>query len=159
MERQSSGAVPPATAREQLRVARQTHDGSVRRATPPAGLILAVSLFCGALTISPSHEGPGSIVTIVALVWFVVELFRLSARNQWRALRSSPRPKWNVSEFALLAVAVLVGGVVGPHLLASHSNPTLMSWGLGAAVAVAVAACLFTANTSYRHRSSRAWRP
>jgi membrane protein YdbS with pleckstrin-like domain len=144
-------------AREQLRAARQAHDGSVRRATPRAGLILAVSIFCGALTISPSHRRPGDIVTIVALVGFVVELFRLSARNHWRALRSSPRPKWNVSEFALIAVAVLVGGLVGPHVLASHSNSTFVSWGLGAAVAVAVAACLFAANASYRHRSSRAW--
>jgi Mn2+/Fe2+ NRAMP family transporter len=118
-----------------------------------------MSLFCGALTISPSHKGPGRVVTIVALAWFVVELLRLSARNQWRALRSLPRPKWNVTEFALIVVAVAVGGLVGPHLLASHSNSTVLSWGLGGAVAVAVAACLFTANASYRHRSSRAWRP
>ena len=118
-----------------------------------------MSIFCGALTISPSHRGPGHIVTIVALVWFVVELLRLSARNQWRALRSSPRAKWNVTEFALIAVAVVVGGLVGPHLLASRSNSALTSWGLGATVAVAVAACLFTANASCRHRSSRAWQP
>jgi hypothetical protein len=118
-----------------------------------------MSVFCGALTISPAHRGPGHLVTIVALMWFVVELLRLSARNQWRALRSSPRPKWNVTEFALIAVAVVVGGLVGPHLLASPGNSAFMSWGLGAAVAVAVAACLFTANASYRHRSSRAWRP
>ena len=98
-------------------------------------------------------------MTIVALVWFVVELLRLSARNQWRALRLSPRAKWNVTEFALILVAVVVGGVVGPHLLASRGNSTFTSWGLGAGVAVAVAACLFTASTSYRHRSSRAWRP
>jgi hypothetical protein len=159
MERQSSESFPPSTAREQLSAARQAHDGSVRRATPPAGLILAMSIFCGALTISPSHKGPGDIVTIVALVWFVVELLRLSARNQGRALRSSPRAKWNVTEFALILVAVVVGGVVGPHLLASRSNSTFTSWGLGAAVAVAVAACLFTASTSFRHRSSQAWRP
>jgi hypothetical protein len=159
MERRSSGAIPPGKAREQLNAARRAHDGSVRRATPPAGLILAMSLFCGALTISPSHKGPGHAVSIVALVWFVIELLRLSARNQWRALRSSPRAKWNVPEFALIAVAVVVGGFAGPHLLASHSNSTAASWGLGAAVAVAVAACLFTANASYRRRSSRAWRP
>lgn len=96
-------------------------------------------------------------MTIAALAWFVVELLRMSARNQWRALRSSPRPRWNVTEFALIAVAVLVGGLVGPHLLASRSNSAFISWGLGAAVTVAVAACLFTANASYRHRSSRAW--
>jgi Mn2+/Fe2+ NRAMP family transporter len=157
MERQSSEAIPPRQAREQLRAARQAHDGAVRRATPPAGLILAMSILCGALTIAPSHSGPGQIVTIVALAWFVVELVRLSARNQWQALRSSPRPKWNLSEIALIAAAVLVGGLVGPHLLASSSNSTFISWGLGAAVAVAVAACLFSANASYRHRSSRAW--
>lgn len=159
MERQSTGAIPPSTAREQLSVAREAYDGSVRRATVPYGLILAVSLFCGALTIPPSQRGPGHIVTIVALAWFVVELLRLSARNQWHALRSSPRPKWNVAEFALIVVAVVVGGLIGPHLLASRSNSTAVSWGLGWAVGVAVAACLFTANTSYRHRSSRAWRP
>jgi hypothetical protein len=118
-----------------------------------------MSVFCGALTISPAHRGPGRIATIVALVWFVFELLRLSARNQWRALRSSPKPKWSVSEFALIVIAVLVGGLVGPHLLASRSNPALGSWGLGAAVAVAVAACLFTATASFHHRSSRAWRP
>jgi hypothetical protein len=159
MERQSSGTLPPGTAREQLRSARHAHDGSVRRATPPAGFILATSIFCGALTISPSHRGPGHIVTIVALGWFVVELLRLSARNQWRALRSSPRPKWNITEFALIAVAVLVGGLVGPHLLAGRSDSASMSWGLGAAVAAAVAVCLFGASASYRHRSSRAWWP
>jgi Mn2+/Fe2+ NRAMP family transporter len=146
-------------AREQLKAARQAHDGSVRRATPPAGLILAMSVCCGALTVSPSHRGPARVVTIIALVWFVIELLRLSARNQWRGLRSSPRPKWNVTEFALIAVATLVGGLVGPHLLASRSNATFVSWGLGAAVAGAVAACLFAANKSYRRRSSRAWRP
>src|SRR5579859_103576 len=118
MERQSTGAIAPGTPREQLNAARQAHDGSVRRATPPVGLILAISLFCGALTISSSHKGPGHVVTIVALVWFVVELLRLSARNQWRAWRSSPRPKWNVTEFALIVVAVVVGGLIGPHLLA-----------------------------------------
>jgi hypothetical protein len=159
MERQPSETLTPSTAREQLRAARHAHDGLVRRATPPGGFILAVSIFCGALTISPSHRGPGHIVTIVALGWFVVELLRLSARNQWRALLSSPRPKWNITEFALIAVAVLVGGLVGPHLLASRSDSAFISWGLGAAVAVAVAVCLFTANASYRHRSSRAWRP
>ena len=159
MERQSTRAIPPGTAREHLNAARQAHDGSVRRATPPAGLILAMSLFCGALSISPAHRGPGHIVTIVALLWFVVELLRLSARNQWRALRSAPRPKWNITEFALIVVAAVVGGFIGPHLLASHSNSTAVSWALGGAVAVAVAACLFTANASYRHRTSRAWRP
>jgi uncharacterized membrane protein len=159
MERQSSGAIPPGKAREQLRAAREAHDGSVRRATPPAGLILAMSLFCGALTSAPSHRGPGHIVTIIALAWFVAEMLRLSARNQWRALRSSPKPKWNVIEFALIAVAVVVGGLVGPHLLASRGNSTFMSWGLGAAVAMAVAACLFTANASYLHRTSQAWKP
>jgi uncharacterized membrane protein len=116
-------------------------------------------MLCGALTISPSHRGPGHVVTIVALLWFLIELLRLSARNKWRALLSSPRPNWNVTEFALIAVAVLVGGLVGPHLLAGHSNSTLLSCGLGAVVAVVVAAGLFTANGSYRHRSSRAWKP
>lgn len=159
MERHSSAADPRGSAREQLRAARQAHDRSVRRATLPAALIVAVSIFCGALTISPSHRGPGHIVTIVALVLFVVELLRLSARNQWRALRSAPRPRWNVTEVTLIAVAAVIGGLVGPHLLASRGNSASMSWGLGAAVAVAVAACLFTANASYRHRSARPWQP
>jgi hypothetical protein len=159
MERQSSRATPPDQAREQLRAARQAYDGSVHRAAPPAGLIPATSVLSGALTISPAHRGPGPIVTIVALVWVVVELLRLSARNQWHGLPSLPRPKWNVTEFALIAGAVVIGGLVGPHLLASHSNSAGVSWGLGAVVAMAVAACLFAANGSYRHRSSRAWRP
>jgi uncharacterized membrane protein YfcA len=61
-------------------------------------------------------------------------------------------------EAMLICLAVFVGGLVGPHLLASRSNSTLTSWALGAAVAVAVAVCLFAANASYRRRSSRAWR-
>ncbi len=160
MERSDpQAAASSVAAREQLRAARLAHDGSVRRAMPPAGLILAVSLFCGALTVAPSHRGPGSIVTIVALVWFVVELLRLSARNRWRALRSAPQPRWNATEFGLIVVAGVIGGLVGPHLLASHDNSTVVGWSLGAAVTVAVAVCLFTAKASYRRRSSRAWRP
>jgi hypothetical protein len=33
-----------------------------------------------------------------------------------------PKPKWGVAEVALIAVAVLVGGVVGPHLLATYDE-------------------------------------
>ena len=157
MESQSSGSVPPGAAREQLRAARQAHDASVRRAMAPAGLILALSVFCGAQTVAPAYRGPGNVVTIIAVVWFLAELLRMSARNQWRPLRSLPKPKWGVTEVTLIAVAVLVGGVIGPHLLASHSNSALASWGLGAAVTVIVAACLFAANASYRRRASRAW--
>jgi small-conductance mechanosensitive channel len=159
MERQLTSAIAPGTARDQLNAARQAHDRSLRRATPTAGLILATSSFCGALTVSSSHGGPAHVVTIVALVWFVIELLRLSARNQWRALRSMPKPNWSAAELALIVVAVTIGGFVGPHLLASHSNSTVVSWGLAVTVAIAVAACLFIANASYRHRSSRAWRP
>jgi hypothetical protein len=157
MENQSSGPVPPSVAREQLRAARQAHDASVRRATLPAGFILALSVLCGAQTIAPAYKGPGDVVSIVAVVWFLAELVKMSARNRWRPLRSLPKPRWGVIEVALIAVAVLVGGVVGPHLLASHSNSALASWGLGAAVTVMVGGCLFAAKASYRRRENRVW--
>jgi hypothetical protein len=157
MENQSSGPIPPSAAREQLRAARQAHDASARRAMAPAGFILALSVFCGAQTVAPGHKGPGNVVTIIAVVWSLAELLKMSARNQWRPLRSWPKPKWRVTEVTLISVAVLVGGVIGPHLLASHDNSALASWGLGAAVTVIVAACLFAAKASYRRRASRAW--
>ena len=157
MEKQSSGSVPPVAAREQLRAARHAHDASVRRAMAPAGFILALSVFCGAQTVAPAYKGPGNVVTIIAVVWFLGELLRMAARNQWRPLRSLPKPKWGVTEVALISVAVLVGGVIGPHLLANHSNSALVSWGFGAAVTAVVAACLFAAKASYRRRTSRAW--
>src|ERR1700759_5204922 len=142
MENQSSGSIPPGAAGEQLQAARQAHDASVRRAMAPSRVILALSIFCGAQTIAPAYRGPGNVVSIIAVVVFLAALVTLSARNRWRPLRSSPRPTWGVAEIALIAVAVLVGGVIGPHLLASHSNSALASWGLGAAVTVIVAACL-----------------
>jgi uncharacterized membrane protein len=157
MENRRWGLLPPGAAREQLRVARQAHDASVRRATTPAGLILATSVFCGSQTIAPAHKDRGNVVTIIALVWFVAELLKMSARNQWRPWRSLPKPKWVAFEATLISVAVLVGGVIGPHLLASRENSTLATWGLGAAVTVIVAACLFAAKASFRRRTSRAW--
>lgn len=68
-----------------------------------------------------------------------------------------PKPKFGVTEVTLISVAVLVGGVIGPHLLASHGNSALVSWGLGAGVTVIVAACLLAAKASYWRRASRAW--
>lgn len=121
----------------------------------PARFILALSFFCGAQTVARAHKGPGDVVSIIAIVWFFGELLRMAARNQWRPLRSWPKPKWGVTQVALIAVAVLV--VIGPHLLASHTNSALVSWGLGAAVTSIVAACLFAAQASDRHRASRAW--
>ena len=123
----------------------------------PAGFILALSVFCGAQTVAPAYKGPGDVVSLLAVVWFVAELVRMSARNQWRPLRSLPKPKWSATEVALISVAVLVGGVIGPHVLASHDNSALASWALGAAVTVIVAACLSAANASFRRRASRAW--
>jgi hypothetical protein len=158
MENQRSSSVPPGAARDQLRAARQAHDASIRRAIAPAGFILALSVFCGAQTVAPAHKGPGDVVTIIAVAWFLAELLKLSARNQWRPLRSLPKPRWDVTEGTLISIAVLVGGVIGPHLLASHSNSALTSWGLGGAVTAIVAACLFAATASYRRRTSRAWR-
>ena len=157
MEKQAPGSVPPSAAREQLRAARQAHDASVRRAMAPAGFILALSVFCGAQTIAPAYKGPGDVVSIIAVAWFLAELLKMSARNQWRPLRSVPKPRWGLTEVALISAAVLVGGVIGPHLLAGHGNSALASWGLGAAVTVIVAACLFAAKASYRRRASRAW--
>ncbi len=122
----------------------------------PARFILALSVFCGAQTVAPAYKGPGNVVSIIAYVWFLAELLKMAARNQWRPLRSWPKPNWGVTEVALTSVAVLVG-VVGPHLLASHDNSALVSWGLGGAVTVIVAACLFAAKASYRRRASRAW--
>jgi Mn2+/Fe2+ NRAMP family transporter len=157
MENHLSGSVPPGAARAQLLAARRVHDASIRRAMAPAGLILALSVFCGAQTVAVAHKGPGGWVTIIAVVWFLAELLKMSARNQWRPLRSLPKPKWDVIEVTLIAVAVLVGAVIGPHMLASHSSSALASWGLGAAVAVIVAASLSAAKVSFRRRTSRAW--
>jgi len=156
MENQS-GSVPPSAARERLRAARQAHDAVVRRAMVPAGFILALSVFCGAQTVAPAYKGPGNVVSIIAVVWFVAELLRMAARNEWRPLGSWPKPTWGLAEGALISVAVLVGGVVGPHLLASHSNSAFGSWGLGGAVTVIVAVCLFAAQASHRRRASRTW--
>lgn len=157
MDSQSSGAISPGAAKDQLRSARLAHDASLRRAIAPAGFILALSAFCGAQTVAPADKGPGNVVTIIAVVWFVAELVRLSARHGWRPLRSLPQPRWDVAEVVLIAVAVLVGGVVGPHLLASPRNAALVSWGLGVGVALTVAGCLFAATTSYRRRAARTW--
>ena len=157
MENQSSRPILPSAAREQLRAARQAHDASVDRATTPAGLILASSVLSGALTVAPADRGPGNVLTVIAVLWFLAELVKVSARNQWRPLRSLPKPKWSVTEVILICVAVFVGGVIGPHVLASHNHSALPSWGLGAAVTVTVAACLFAANMSYRRRASQAW--
>lgn len=154
MEKHPPGSVPPGLAREQLETARRAREASVRRAANPAGLILALSFFCGALTLAPAHQELGGVVTIVAVVWFVAELLLMSARNHWQALRSMPRPKWSLLEVTLICAALLLGGLVGPHLLASAGNSTFVSWGLGGAVAVAVAVLLFSANASYRLRSS-----
>ncbi|HEX4010126.1 MAG TPA: hypothetical protein VHX62_08965 [Solirubrobacteraceae bacterium] len=115
-----------------------------------------MSVFCGVQTVAPAYRGPGNVVTIIAVVWFLAELLKMSARNQWRPLRLLPRPKLGVTGVTLSAVAVLVG-VIGPHLFASHSNSAPASWGLAVTVMVIVAACLFAANASYRRRASRTW--
>ncbi len=117
----------------------------------PTGLILALSVFCGAQTVAPAHDRPGSVVTLVAVVWLLAELLKLSARNQWRPLRSLPKPRWGATEATLIVLAALVGGLIGPHVLVA-------SWGSGATVTVTVAACLLAAKASYRRRASRAWR-
>ena len=157
MENQPSGPVPPGAAREQLQAARQAHDASVRRAMAPAWVILALSVFCGAQTVAPAYRGPGNVVSIIAVLVFLAAVVKMSSRNQWRSLRSLPKPKWDAPEVALICVAVLVGGVIGPHLLASHSNSAFASWGLGAGVTVIVVACMFAAQASYRRRGSGVW--
>ncbi len=158
MERQSSGLVPPSAAQAQLRAARQAHEASVCRATVPTWCTLALSVFCGVQTVAPAYKGPGNVVTIIAVVWLLAALLNTSARNRWRSLLSLPKPRWGVAEVTLICLAVLVGGVVGPHLLAGRGSSALSSWGLGAAVAAIVAACMFAANASYRHHRSRVWR-
>jgi hypothetical protein len=124
----------------------------------PAGFILALSVFCGAQTVAPAYKGPGNVMSVIAVGWFLAELLKLSARNQWRPLRWWRTPRWGIAEVALISAAVLVGGVVGPHLLAGHGHSALGSWALGGAVTVIVAVCLFAARASYGHRASRAWR-
>jgi Mn2+/Fe2+ NRAMP family transporter len=124
----------------------------------PAWLIVVLSVFSGVLAVPSADKGPGNVGSIIAVVLLVAALIGVSARNQWRALRLMPKPRWNVTEVTLICVAVFVGVVVGPHLLASPSNSALVSRGLGAAVAVIVAGCLFAANASYRRRISRTWR-
>ncbi len=84
MENQSSDPVPPGAAQEQLGVARQAHDASVRRATTPAGFILALSAFCGAQTVAPAYKGPGNVVSIVAVAWLLSAVLVLSARYLFR---------------------------------------------------------------------------
>jgi uncharacterized membrane protein (DUF485 family) len=123
----------------------------------PPGFILALSVFCGAQAVAPAYKGPGNVVTIIAVAWVLAELLKMSARNHWRPLRSWPKPNWGITEVTLMSVAVLVGGVIGPHLLATHSHSALASWGLGAAVTVIVAACLFAAKACYWRRASQAW--
>src|SRR5579859_7188808 len=157
METHPSGPIPPSAVREQLRAARLAHDASVRRATAPPSCILALSVFCGVQAVGPAYKGPGNVATIIAFVWLLAALVNISARNQWGPLRSWPKPKWGVTEVALSFVAVIVGGVVNPHLLAGHGSSALASWGLGAAVALIVASCMVAANASYRRRTSRAW--
>lgn len=157
METQLPGPIAPGAARKQLLAARQAHDASVRRALASTQLVIASSVFCGAQTIAPAYKGPGNVVSILAVVWFLGELLKMSARNQWRPLRSLPKPKWGAIELTLISLAVLVGGVIGPHLLASPSNSAGASWGVGVAVTVVVAASLFAAKASYRRRVSRAW--
>lgn len=153
MENHAPRPISANAARQQLESARRVRDASVRRASTPAGLIVSVSLLCGALTLGPAHQRLGSVVTIVAVAGLVLELVIMSARNQWLALRSLPRPRWSRFEVTLICVALLLGVVVGPHILASRANSGSLSWGLAAGVAAAVAGLLFWANVSYRRRS------
>lgn len=153
MEKHVPGSVSPGVARQRLEAARRAREVTVRRAANPIGLILSVSFLCGAMTLAPAHQGLGSVVTIIAVLWLVAELLLMSARNQWRALRSMPRPKWSLLEVTLICAAVTVGGFVGPRLLASSTNSMFVSWGLAGGVAVAVAVLLLGANHSYRRRS------
>ena len=101
----------------------------IRRIGPlcnaPSGVHPRVESRLRSATVAPAYKGPGNVVSIIAVVWVLAELLRMAARNQWRPLRSWPKPKWGLTEVALISVAVLVGGAVGPHLLASHGNTAL----------------------------------
>lgn len=147
-------AVSPEQAGYHLRAAHGAREASVRGAASPADLVLSLGFFCGALTLAPAHQEFGGAVMVIAVVWFVAELVMMSARNRWGALRSGPRPRWNRTEATLICGALLLGGVVGPHLLASPTDSSLASWGLAGGVGLAVTLLLFTANASYRHRFS-----
>jgi hypothetical protein len=70
-------------------------------------------------------------------------------------MRSWPKPSWNIVEVALIVMAVVIGGGLGPHLLAGDGDSATTSWGLGAAVAVVVAACLLGAYALHRRRVLR----
>jgi threonine/homoserine/homoserine lactone efflux protein len=129
----------------------------MRRATVPPSCILALSVFCGVQAVGPAYKGPGNVATIIAMVWLLAVLVNMSARNQWRSLRSLPRPKWGAAEVGLACVAVGVGGVIGPQFIARHAGSGLPSWGLGGAVALIVASCMLAANASYQRRSARMW--
>lgn len=153
MEKHAHHPLSAGMAREQLEAARRARQASVRRAANPTGVILSVSFFCGALTLAPAHQDLGSVVTIIAVLWLVAELLLMSARNHWQALRSLPRPRWSRLELALLCAGMLLGGFVGPHILAGRTNSAFASWALAGGVALAVALLLLGANASYRHRS------
>lgn len=157
MESQRPVSATSGEAREQLRGARRAQDAAVRRARAPAWFIVVVSGFCGVQTVAPAYRGPGSAVTILAMALLMVALVRMSARNGWRPMRSWPKPRWGVAEMALIVIAVLVGGAVGPYLLSGDGDSAITSWGLGAAVAVAVAACLFGAYAAHRRRVFQMW--
>jgi hypothetical protein len=152
MEKRAPGSVSPGIARQQLDAARRARAGSARRASNPAGLVLSVSFFCGAMTLAPGRPPLASGVTILAVVWLVAELLIMSARNGWRALRSMPRPRRSLLESTLVIGAMLLGGVIGPHLLASRANSSWVSWSLAAGVAIRVAFLRFGADALYRKR-------
>ncbi|HET9126254.1 MAG TPA: hypothetical protein VFN65_15355 [Solirubrobacteraceae bacterium] len=157
METRSPDAAA-AAARTQLEAARHAHDRAVDRATASTWGILALSAFCGVQTIAPAYRGPADVASVVSVVWLVTALVQMAIRHRWRSLASGPRPRWAAPEVTLICVAVLLGGFVGPHLLAGFGRTAVASWGLGAAVAVIVAGCMFAAYGSYRRRVRREWR-
>lgn len=132
MENQPPGPAPPSVAEEQLRVAGQAHDASVGRAVLPVRFILALSVLCGAQTIALGYKGPGDVVSIIGVVWFLAEPMRMSARQRWRPLRSLPKPRWGVIDVVLMAVAVLVGEVWS-GLICSPAA-AIRRWGAGGLV-------------------------
>lgn len=158
MESQRERPVSPDVARAQLAAARRARAESVRRATIGPELILALSVFCGAIAVPVRFKGPGNFVTVAAVLWFLAELLRMSARNRWRPLQSLPKPRLGVTEVVLICVAVLIGAYVGPQIVNGAGDSAGASWLLGISVAVVVAGCLFGATAVYRRRATKVWR-
>jgi hypothetical protein len=93
----------------------------------------------------PTPASRGHVAGVGSAVWLLAALVHMSIRHRWCALRSRSTPRWAAPEVTLICVAVLLGGFIGSHLVAGLGRTAVASGGLGAAVAVIVAVCMFAA--------------